>query len=48
MVMGHYEEDFVQPFGYRHHHLILVIVLALIFNMFLFIFCKRRCQKSDE
>jgi len=46
--LGNFEEDFVLPSGYGHHHLILVILLVLLFNIFLFIWCKNRRQKGDN
>lgn len=46
--MGDYEEDFVLPAGYSTSYLLLVIIFVILFNLGLFIWCKRRREKLSE
>jgi len=47
LAMGHYEDDFVIPDVYGHSHLIWAVLLVILFNIGLFVWCKNRKSRQD-
>ena len=46
--IGNVQEDFVQPFTFKHVHLIGLVVLVFVFNLILLICCVRKKNKQES